>query len=516
MVRNDIGLGMDTVTAGPTSASLLIGAIRRHGARAALVADAQTFSYDDLDVLSDRLAGYLSRQGMGRGARIALHLRNSVEYVVAELAILKLAAIRIPLNELMGRAELAYCLQHAGAQVLIAHAGLPQPETMENAAAVLRIIVPDDAPARPAEIAWNEATSAPPLGNLIVAAPDDTAILAYTGGTTGHPKGVRHTYGRMAINLLAHVVCGDVRSDEVMLLTTPLPHSAGYHMAACLLQGGVTVLQSKFEPAGFLEACARHRATWTFAVPTMLYRLLDAIGDDAPDTSSLRTVVYGAAPMSRPRLEEALAKLGPVFLQIYGQTECPNFITSLSKDDHLNPALLTSCGRAVPFVEVRTAPSAEAPVGEVEVRSPYLLLEYFKDADATAAAVDDGWLRTGDLGYLDRGYLFLVDRVKDMIITGGMNVYSSEVESALRQHEAVQEVAVVGLPDADWGEAVTAVVIRDGDTSTAALRTFAKSRLSAYKVPKTIVFVDELPLTTYGKVDKKRLRHELTSAGPQE
>lgn len=506
---------MDTVTTGPTSASLLIGAIRRHGARTALIVGEQTLTYADLDVLSDRLAGYLNRQGLGRGARIALHLRNSSEYVVAELAILKLAAVRIPLNELMGRPELTYCLQHADAQVLIAHAGLPQPEAINNAPAVLRISVPDDMPSRSGEVAWNEAIAAAPLEALIVAAPDDTAILAYTGGTTGHPKGVRHVYGRMAMNLLAHVVCGDVRSDEVMLLTTPLPHSAGYHMAACLLQGGVTVLQPRFEVAGFLDACARHRATWTFAVPTMLYRLLDAIGEGDPDVSSLRTVVYGAAPMSQPRLEEALTKLGPVFLQIYGQTECPNFITTLSKDDHLNPALLASCGRAVPFVEVRTAHSGEMPVGEVEVRSPYLLHEYFKDADATAAAVDAGWLRTGDLGYLDGGYLFLVDRAKDMIITGGMNVYSSEVETALRLHESVREVAVVGLPDADWGEAVTAVVIREGDISPAALRAFAKSRLSTYKVPKTIVFASDLPLTTYGKVDKKRLRQELTDAGPR-
>lgn len=504
------GLSMDTVAIGPTSASLLISAIRRHGARLALIVGEQTLTYADLDALSDRLAGHLNSQGMGRGARIALHLRNSVEYVVAELAILKLAAVRVPLNELMGRAELAYCLRHARAQVLIAHAGLPQPESMDDAPELLRISVPDDIPARPDQTDWNQAIAAAPLGAPIVAAPNDTAILAYTGGTTGHPKGVRHAYGRMAINLLAHVVCGDVRSDEVMLLTTPLPHSAGYHMAACLLQGGVTVLQPRFEVAGFLNACARHRATWTFAVPTMLYRLLDAIDDKAPDISTLRTVIYGAAPMSRPRLEEALAKLGPVFLQIYGQTECPNFITSLSKDDHLDPALLNSCGRAVPFVEVRTAPSAEAPVGEVEVRSPYLLLEYFQDADATAAAVDDGWLRTGDLGYLDNGYLFLVDRAKDMIITGGMNVYSSEVETALRQHEAVREVAVVGLPDADWGEAVTAVVIRDGDISPSTLRAFAKSRLSAYKVPKTVVFFDEMPLTAYGKIDKKRLRQELT------
>lgn len=503
---------MDTVTTGPTSASLLIGAIRRHGARTALVVREQSLTYADLDALSDRLAGYLSQRGLGRGARVALHLRNSAEYVVAELAILKLAAVRIPLNELMGRSELAYCLRHAEAQVLIAHAGLPQPEATGDAPPVLRISVPDEMPVRPGEIAWDEAMAAAPLGALIVAAPDDTAILAYTGGTTGHPKGVRHAYGRMGINLLAHVVCGDVRSDEVMLLTTPLPHSAGYHMAACLLQGGATVLQPRFEAAGFLEACARHRATWTFAVPTMLYRLLDAIGDDTPDVSSLRTVVYGAAPMSRPRLEEALAKLGPVFLQIYGQTECPNFITTLSKDDHARPELLTSCGRPVPFVDVRIARDQDddADVGEVEVRSPYLLEEYFRDPKTTDASLREGWLRTGDIGFLKDGYLFLVDRAKDMIITGGMNVYSTEVEAALRAHPAVAEAAVIGLPDADWGEAVTAAVVARGSVAEAELKTFSRGRLSAYKTPKRILFLDQLPLTAYGKIDKKELRRRLS------
>ncbi|OYU70405.1 MAG: AMP-dependent synthetase [Alphaproteobacteria bacterium PA2] len=499
------------MTTRPTSASLLLGAISRHGSRTALIVGGQRLTYADLDASSDRLAGYLKHRGLGRGSRIALHLRNSAEYVISELAILKLAAVRIPLNELMGRMELAYCLQHAEAQVLIAHAGLPKPEGLDPGLSLIRICAPDGAPGEEEDVSWDEALSHQPIDEAILAAPDDMAILAYTGGTTGKPKAVQHAYGRMAQNLFAHIVSGDIRSDEVMLLTTPLPHSAGYHMAACLLQGGVTVLQQKFDPAGFLETCAQTKATWTFAVPTMLYRLLDAMGDDTARISSLRTVVYGAAPMSRPRLEEGLAKLGPVFIQIYGQTECPNFITTLSKEDHLDPALLASCGRAVPFLEVRIAPSAEAPVGEVEVRSPYLLTQYYKDEAATSAALSGDWLRTGDLGYLDNGYLFLVDRAKDMIITGGMNVYSSEVETALRQHESVREVAVVGLPDDDWGEAVTAIVISDGTTSPAELRDFAKSRLSAYKAPKTVVFVEALPLTTYGKVDKKRLRQELSA-----
>ena len=505
---------MNRVTTGITSASLLINAIKKHGERVALIANGQSYSYRELDEMSDRLAGFLHQQGLGRGSRIALHLRNCAEYVISELAILKIAAIRLPLNELMGRQELAYCLAHGDAEVLISHASLPEPTEEPDRPKLLRISVADETSPRGDTVSWDQAVCANPLEQPISADPQDTAILAYTGGTTGHPKGVRHSYGRMAINLLAHIVCGDVRSDEVMLLTTPLPHSAGYHLTGCLLQGGRTVLSQKFEARAFLVDCARYQVTWTFAVPTMLYRLLDALEDNDADISSLRTVLYGAAPMSRPRLEEALSKLGPVFIQIYGQTECPNFITSLSKDDHFNPKLLNSCGRAVPFVEVRTVSSDAETIGEVEVRSPYLMLDYFKDGEATARAISDGWLKTGDLGYLDNGYLFLVDRAKDMIITGGMNVYSNEVEIALRQHEAVLEVAVIGLPDADWGEAVTAIVVQSGSASASDLRNFAKSKLSAYKVPKSIVFADELPLTTYGKIDKKRLRSQLSDDGP--
>lgn len=496
-----------------TSASLLIKSIRRHGGRPAVLAAGHVYSYAEMDQASDRLAGYLQSLGLGRGARVALHLRNAVEYPIAELAILKLAAVRIPLNELMGRAELAYCLRHAAADVLISHADLPTPQNAPGEIlAPHRISVPASGRSRTGETPWAEALDAAPIDQVLVAGASDTAIIQYTGGTTGYPKGAHHTYGRMGVCLLAHIVCGDIRSDEVMLLTTPLPHSAGFHMAAGFVQGGTIVLEERFDAARFADVCERHRATWTFAVPTMLYRLLDQLDAKTPQRLNLRTVVYGAAPMSRPRLEEALAKLGPVFLQIYGQTECPNFITTLSKDDHLDPSLLTSCGRPVPFVELRLHREGENAVGEIEVRSPYLLTEYYDDAAATASALADGWLKTGDLGYLRDGYLFLVDRAKDMIITGGMNVYSSDVESVLRQHDAVREVAVVGLPDDDWGEAVTAVVVPAGESSPAELRAFAKAHLSAYKVPKTIVFARELPLTTYGKVDKKRLRQTLAGS----
>jgi fatty-acyl-CoA synthase/long-chain acyl-CoA synthetase len=315
----------------------------------------------------------------------------------------------------------------------------------------------------------------------------------------------------MAWNLFSHISCLDIRAEEVMLLTTPLPHSSGYHMVAAFLQGAHVVIEARFDPSRFFALCQQLKVTWTMLVPTMLYRLLDHPSAGTAAHQSLNTVVYGAAPISRARLAEGLSKFGSVFLQIYGQTECPNLITTLSKDDHREPHLLSSCGRVVPLVELRLRPD-ESGAGEVEVNSPYLLTEYFRNTDATNDALQNGWLRTGDLGRLEDGYLFLVDRAKDMIISGGMNVYSTEVEGVLREHPDVKEAAVVGLPHPDWGEAVTAVVVTDHGADAEQIRQFAKARLSAYKVPKNVHIVDDLPLTQYGKIDKRLIRERLTEA----
>jgi fatty-acyl-CoA synthase len=492
----------------PTSAQLLLASLRRHGNRTAITVAGQSWTYAEIDELSDRLAGFLAEQGVGPGIPVAVHLRNSCEYVITEFAILKLAAIRVPLNEQMGVPELRYCLDHSGAQVLITDFERPRAPGLQSEPVTVFVGAPSQAPMAARQFHWTDAMAAQLPFEWQIAMPDDTAIIAYTGGTTGRPKGVRHTYGRMAWNLFSHINCLDIRSEEVMLLTTPLPHSSGYHMVAGLLQGCHVVIEKRFDPQRFFDLCRDANVTWTMMVPTMLYRLLDHPAAGSEDHRSLRTIVYGAAPINRERLEEGLAKFGKVFLQIYGQTECPNLISTLSKDDHTDPALLASCGRAVPLVELRLRPD-ESGAGEVEVRSPYLLTEYLGDPTATEEALHDGWLRTGDLGRLERGYLFLVDRAKDMIISGGMNVYSTEVEGVLREHPGVREAAVVGIPHPDWGEAVTALVITDVGTVAEDIRQFAKARLSAYKVPKTVHIVSDLPLTPYGKIDKRRIRTQL-------
>lgn len=505
-----------------TLSALLSQAMTRYGDGLALIEGDRRFTYRDLDARAGELAAFLRGEGVGRGDRIALHLRNCAEYVVADLAILKLCAVKVPLNELMSPVELAYCLDHSEATVLISHASLPLAADLPARLAV-RISVADAAPPRSGSIAWEDARAPASGAAADRAGPDELALIAYTGGTTGHPKGVCHSQHRLAVNILATIICGDIRADEVMLLTTSLPHSAGYHLQGCLVQGGILVLAERFTPAQFVGLAQAHAVTWTFAVPTMLYRLLDHLGEDGAVPASLRTIVYGAAPMSRERLEQGLKRLGPIFIQLFGQTECPNFVTILSKADHLEARLLTSCGRPVAMLDVRIrkadgAIAAAGEVGEVEVASPYLLLEYYKNPAATAEALGDGWLKTGDLGYLDAGrYLFLVDRAKDMIVSGGMNVYSVEVEAALRQHPDILDAAVIGVPDPDWGEGVVAFVTVAQAIGEAEVRAFAKTLLGAYKVPKRVLVRDALPLTKYGKIDKKALRADLaaTASGGQ-
>ena len=501
-----------------TISRLLVEAVRRHGDRIAVQQGEQSVTYSTLDLDSDRLAAFLSAHSIGLGDCVALYLRNCIEYVVADLAILKLGAVKVPLNEFMISAEVAYCLNHSGALALISHASLPFPPISEVPHLKLHIEVGEHHTRRDStsvswdEVSGNDCPSAVVRGNAL-----DPAIVMYTGGTTGSPKGVLHLQGRLAINLLAHVVCAEIGSEEVMLLSTPLPHSAGFFLQAGLLQGARVVLASKFDASACLRLVAVHRVSWVFAVPTMLYRFLDVLSSSEQRTESLRTIVYGAAPMDGIQLKRGLAMLGAVFLQIYGQSECPNLITTLTKGDHMNAALLASCGRPVPFLEIRVTDEAHKPmssgcVGQVEVRSPYLLAAYFADQKLSEVTVQEGWLQTGDLGYLNQqGYLFLVDRTKDMIITGGLNVYSVEVESALREDPAVSDVGVIGVPHPDWGEAIVALVVSQGGESVDQERIIeeARRRLSAYKLPKRVVFVDALPLTRYGKPDKKRMRQLL-------
>ncbi len=486
---------------------LLISALRIHRDRAALVFEDEVVSYAELDHRSRCIAGGLQSLGARRGDRVALLLPNGIEYVVADLAIARTGLVKVPLNDLLAASDVAYCLEHSDASILVVHEDL-----LDR--------VPAGEPGRKLVLVGADAPGATSFDELLASTPaedspalaDDPAIIMYTGGTTGRPKGIVHCAGALGTNLLTHVLCSKIRDGEVMLLCTPLPHSAGFFLQTGLLQGARVSIARRFDPIGLLDAIENQAVSWTFMVTTMIYRLLDQLRAEPRVTASIETIVYGAAPISRARIEEALAHFGPVFLQIFGQSECPNFATSLSKRDHEDPTLLASCGQPCPGVEVRIAGDAgdEVPIGEVGevlLRSPYTLREYHEAPELTEAAYHEDWLRTGDVGFCNAmGHVFLVDRKKDMIITGGMNVYSAEVEHVLDEHPRVDLAAVVGLPDADWGEAVHVFFVSTEGVAPSELDAHCREHLASYKVPKGYTRVDALPTTNYGKIDKKALR----------
>jgi len=347
--------------------------------------------------------------------------------------------------------------------------------------------------------------------------PDDVILALFTSGTSGTLKAAQHThasYAAVVHNVLTNLI--DPRPGEIMLHAASLIHASGTFVMPYWLRGGIAAILPGFSPASYIEAIERWRPTALNLVPTMLQMLFQTPGIDAADLSSVETICYGASPMPRPVLERALALWGPVFVQYYGQTEAPLAICCLGKEEHAgaSPERLLSCGRPSVETEIRLVDEAgedAAPgePGEIVLRAPYMMKGYTDPALNPAAFLPGGWLRTRDIGRFDaEGYLTLVDRTSDMIVTGGYNVYPREVEDVLSDHPAVAQVAVVGLPDDIWGEAVTAFVVahEGADTDEAALIAHAHAHLAGYKAPKAVRFVESIPLSPVGKPLRRALR----------
>ncbi|MBY9074629.1 AMP-binding protein [Nocardioides sp. WL0053] len=505
-----------------TLQTLMAGALAKHAARPAVVVDGTAWTYGDLDRAANRLAHALLALGVAPGTPVALMMSNCAEYVVADLAVVKLGAAKVPLNDMLSPGEATYILRDSGAVVAVASSSqLDVAMSCLRAGEALRTVVAldaDEAPP-PDALPWSTALAGrsedPPA---VEVSATDVGLMLYTGGTTGRPKGVVHLQQQLALNLLAHRIETEIRSEERLLLSSPLPHSAGFLLQTALLAGAVSHVERGFDATAVLRAVTEEGVSFLFMVPTMIYRLLDRAAEGAWDLSSLRTILYGAAPMSPERLAEGLDRFGPVFMQLYGQSEAPNFITRLTREAHVTDEQhrhrLRSCGQPTAMAEVRIVDEdgRDCPAGaegEVVARTAYTMSGYHGLPEATARTLQDGWLRTGDIGYLDEErYLYLLDRKNDMIITGGMNVYCSEVEAALREVEGVAQAAVVGVPHPDWGEAVVAFVVASEGVTLDETEVTRQCRgsLSAYKRPKAVHQVDQLPLTVYGKVDKKALR----------
>jgi long-chain acyl-CoA synthetase len=484
--------------------------IRRHAAlrpgTVALREGERELTYRALDERSNRLAQALLARGIGTGARVAYLDRSSPEIVELLFAASKIGAVLVPLNWRLAPAELGAVLADARAPLLIA--GPSFREIAERVRPPALIVVGEEYER------WLAAHEPHDPGGRGDAG--DVIVQMYTSGTTGVPKGVLTTHANLAVTAQTSRRWA---FDEGSVSLTPLPmfHIGGIGWAYCgLWHGATTVLVRDFEPAGVLDLLERRRVTNAVLVPTMLQMLTSVPGAADRDYSALRTIAYGAAPITTPVLKATLRTFGCGLIGLYGLTESTGGVVALEPEDHAHEHLLRSAGRPYPWVELRIADpvslDVRAPheVGEVWLRGPNVMPGYFnRPAETAAALTADGWLRTGDGGYVDEdGYLFLTDRVKDMIVSGGENVYPVEVEEALAQHADVADVAVIGVPDPHWGEAVKALVVARPGTrpASADLIAFARERLAGYKLPRSVDLVDELPRTPSGKVLKRELR----------
>ncbi|MGQ0620317.1 MAG: class I adenylate-forming enzyme family protein [Panacagrimonas sp.] len=466
-----------------------------YGDDVALVDGQRQVSFKELDRATDRVGHGLLARGLKPGDRVAVLLSQNVESVVAYYALAKAGLVRVALNGRETRADHEHKIQDSGAVGLLRDANEgPDAEHVVTLADLRKM-----------EATANSAPCRVPRGL------DDLYRLAYTGGTTGKPKGVMLTTNieiAEISNFLIDVL-PDIRRGDTMLHGAPVTHGSGGYLLPHLMRGARNVILPKFDPESFIEALEREQATATFLVPTMISMLLDQPSLKRKKLA-LRRLVYGAAPIAPTVLQRGLDALGQVFVQIYGQAEAPMCITCLQPEHHDR---LGSAGRAYSMVGVRIGDEQgrELPIGEtgeVLARSPCVMKGYWQRPEDTAAKFTaEGWLRSGDMGYLDKdGFLYLVDRKNDLIISGGFNVYPREVEDVLLAHPAISEAAVVGLPDERWGDRVHAVISVRTPLSESEALAFCAERLAGYKRPRGVSVLKDLPKSPVGKILRREAR----------
>lgn len=486
--------------------------------KAAVIDAGCSLSFHQLNLRVNRLCHALSSLGLKSEDRVAFLAYNRSEYVEAYLAAAKGAMVPVPLNFRLTVDELAFIVNDAEARALVVdeeHLGIAE-QLESRFTAVEHVIVLGNTPPL-GMIAYEDLlSSAAEAEPDLNPSPDSLLFIMYTSGTTGMPKGVAltHRNNQAHTELMTRVL--DLQENEVTLHVCPFFHIASLWVILTHLYRGCTnIILRKFDAAEVFSMLARHPVTNMNVVPTMLYELVRADEARAYRADSLRLILYGAAPMPRPVLKKGFEIFGPIFAQVYGLTEASPVLTYLPREDHaLDGERLRSCGRGVPEIEVRVVQEdgrvvEPGRVGEVIARGPTITPGYWRQAEETAAAIRNGWLRTGDLATVDRGgYIYLVDRKKDMIISGGENIYCREIEMVLEKCVGVEEAAVIGLSDPKWGEVPEAWIVlsQSRETTAKELQEWCRSHLAHYKVPKSFRFVSSLPKSPSGKILKKEIR----------
>jgi long-chain acyl-CoA synthetase len=482
--------------------------------KAAVVSDTGSESWAEFHARVLRAVGALRRAGIGAGDRVGHLGMNAPDYVVLLQACARVGAVLAPINWRLVAAEVAWILRDAGIRLLVADR------------AFAAVVEPALAEAGVERVLWSEDFAAfldgPADEALAPAGPDDIVLQLYTSGTTGFPKGALLSHRNMVGTIGKGKLTGEGWSgwdaDDACLIAMPLFHIGGTGWAAHALHAGARmVILAKPDIDLIIDAVERHRITKMFAVPAVLNMILQHPKAKTADLSSLTELLYGASPIPLDVLKGAMGVFSNAsFIQCYGATETSGTVVYLSPADHdvAGNERMRGCGKPFPGNEVKIVDSQlnELPrreVGEIAVRSVSVMAGYHRNPEATAKAIRDGWYLTGDAGWMDEdGYLYIHDRVKDMIVSGAENIYPAEVENALFAHPAVRDAAVIGVPDAKWGEAVKAIVVlKPGESASAdALIAHCRTRIAGFKCPKTVDFVNELPRNPSGKVLKKEIR----------
>ncbi|GAA4478048.1 AMP-binding protein [Enteractinococcus fodinae] len=500
---------------GPTQGVQIKRALERYPERLAFKDERGEQTYAEVYDLIGRYQAVLEAAGLKRGDGVAALGANRFEVWVLGSAVQSMGLYITWLHPMGSLADQKFQVHDSQVKALIvdetyyAQRGRELAEVAQKSGLQIWSM-------SPADFASDLATAAKEIGPQpfqTTVKHDDLSTINYTGGTTGKPKGAYRKHfslGPSTADILANFELPDTPR---YLLVPPMSHVAGTNVLPTLIKGGTVHLMNGFDPAKVLETIEREKINFTLFVPTMIYALLDHPDLDTRDTSSLEYILYGASPMSESRLREGMERIGPVFGQLYGQTECYP-VSILSKADHQNQDLLLSCGKPVESVDVRIlAPTGEeaeiGEPGELCVRGRGAMQGYWQREDLTAETIVDGWIHTGDIAKMDeQGYLYIVDRKKDMIISGGFNVFPREVEDALTTHPAVAQAAVFGIPDEKWGEQVTAaVILKSGhEADSEELVAHVKELKGSVQTPKEIIFPETMPQTAVGKINKRALR----------
>jgi len=503
----------DSATVGDMVTSVL----RRFPDRVAFRQDGEELTYGQTADALARWVAVLLERGLRPGQGVGLLSPNRPEAWLAQVAPALAGGRYTALHPLGSLDDHVYACDEAELKFLLVDPAFGEraSQLLEKSGAVESVFTfgPSEAGEDLHELASSQSPRQLDRGPHM---PDDISFLLYTGGTTGVPKAAMLTDRAMA-NLAYGTALGwDLPGEIRYLAVAPISHAAGMMILPTLLRGGTVVLQRRFDPTAWLQAVAAERITVSLLVPTMIYSVLDDASLGRVDLKSLEVVVYGASPIAPTRLAEAIERMGPVFCQLYGQTESFGQGTALWRSQH-DPAdlhRLTSCGTAMPFTRVSVHDDDDQPVadgtpGEICLQGPSIMQGYWKQPDLTASALAGGWLHTGDIGIRDEaGFFYLIDRKNDMVVSGGFNVFPREIEDVLCEHPAVSSAAVIGVPDEKWGEAVKALVVLrpDSRVDPQELVALVRDRKGPVYAPKTVEYLDSLPLTPVGKADKKVLR----------